>query len=99
MSNIVSQYTELDATFGDGAMRLLRSQFAQTTIALLREQAPWCKVMVGGAVLNPEYARMVEAIAAELNFTSLKYHRLDDMMAATGVKPCKLCTYCWNGKE
>ena len=31
------------------------------TIALLREQAPWCKVMVGGAVLNPEYARMVGA--------------------------------------
>jgi 5-methyltetrahydrofolate--homocysteine methyltransferase len=31
------------------------------TIALLRDQAPWCKVMVGGAVLNPEYARMVDA--------------------------------------
>ena len=31
------------------------------TIALLREQAPWCKVMVGGAVLNPEYAQMVGA--------------------------------------
>ena len=31
------------------------------TIELLREQAPWCKVMVGGAVLNPEYARMVGA--------------------------------------
>jgi 5-methyltetrahydrofolate--homocysteine methyltransferase len=31
------------------------------TIALLREQAPACKVMVGGAVLNPEYAKMVGA--------------------------------------
>ena len=31
------------------------------TIALLREQAPWCKVVVGGAVLNPEYAQMVGA--------------------------------------
>jgi 5-methyltetrahydrofolate--homocysteine methyltransferase len=31
------------------------------TIELLHEQAPWCKVMVGGAVLNPEYARMVGA--------------------------------------
>ncbi|MDO4536627.1 MAG: homocysteine S-methyltransferase family protein [Coriobacteriales bacterium] len=31
------------------------------TIELLREQAPWCKVMVGGAVLNPEYAEMVGA--------------------------------------
>ena len=31
------------------------------TIALLREQAPWCKVVVGGAVLTPEYAKMVGA--------------------------------------
>ncbi len=31
------------------------------TIGLLRAQAPWCKVMVGGAVLNPEYAQMVGA--------------------------------------
>ena len=31
------------------------------TIELLHAQAPWCKVMVGGAVLNPEYARMVGA--------------------------------------
>ena len=31
------------------------------TIALLRERAPWCKVVVGGAVLNPEYAKMVGA--------------------------------------
>ena len=48
---------------------------------------------------TPEYARMVETIGRELNFTSLMYHRLDDMLAATGVSPCKLCTYCWNGKE
>ena len=31
------------------------------TIGLLRAQAPWCKVMVGGAVLTPEYAQMVGA--------------------------------------
>ena len=48
---------------------------------------------------TPEYARMVEAIRQELNFTTLKYHRLDDMLASTGVSPCKLCTYCWDGKE
>ncbi len=33
----------------------------EETIALLRQQAPQCRVMVGGAVLNPEYARMVGA--------------------------------------
>ena len=31
------------------------------TIELLREQAPWAKIMVGGAVLNAEYAEMVGA--------------------------------------
>ena len=48
---------------------------------------------------TPEHARMVEEICKELKFTSLKYHRLDDMIEATGVAPCKLCTYCWNGRE
>lgn len=33
----------------------------ESAIALLRERAPWCKVVVGGAVLNEEYARMVGA--------------------------------------
>ena len=42
---------------------------------------------------------MVEEICKELKFTSLKYHRMDDMIEATGVSPCKLCTYCWNGRE
>ena len=37
--------------------RTLRSQ----VIKLLKEQAPWCKVMVGGAVLNKEYADMIGA--------------------------------------
>ena len=31
------------------------------TIELLRKEAPWAKVIVGGAVLNPEYAQMVGA--------------------------------------
>ncbi len=48
---------------------------------------------------TPEYANMVEEIRSQLKFTSLKYHRLDDMMESTGVSPCKLCTYCWTGKE
>ncbi|MBQ9950793.1 MAG: amidophosphoribosyltransferase [Clostridia bacterium] len=48
---------------------------------------------------SPEYARMVEEIRRQMRFTSLKYQRLDDMIEATGMSPCKLCTYCWNGKE
>jgi len=48
---------------------------------------------------SEKYSNMIEKIRAKLNFTSLRYHRLDDMIKATGIEPCKLCTYCWNGKE
>ncbi|MBQ2746076.1 MAG: amidophosphoribosyltransferase, partial [Lachnospiraceae bacterium] len=46
-----------------------------------------------------EYANMVEEIRKELNFTSLQFSRLDDMLDAVGIDKCKLCTYCWNGEE
>lgn len=48
---------------------------------------------------SAKYEIMVEEIRKELNFTSLKYNRLDDMLESVGIEPCKLCTYCWNGKE
>lgn len=51
---------------------------------------------------NPDsqnYKEMLEEIRAELNFTSLRFHRLDDMIESVGLPECKLCTYCWNGKE
>lgn len=48
---------------------------------------------------STEYGQMLEKIREKLNFTSLKYHRLDDMMASVGIDKCKLCTYCWDGRE
>lgn len=48
---------------------------------------------------SQNYQEMVEDIRRELNFTTLRYHRLDDMIKSIGISPCKLCTYCWNGKE
>ncbi len=57
------------------------------------------KLPLYGDPTTPEYARMVEEIGKELGFTSLKYHRLDDMLESVGLPACKLCTYCWNGKE
>lgn len=48
---------------------------------------------------SQNYKEMVDEICKELNFTSLRYHRLDDMLDSIGISPCKLCTYCWNGKE
>lgn len=48
---------------------------------------------------SERYNNMIEEIKKELNFTSLRYNRLDDMIKAVGISPCKLCTYCWSGKE
>ena len=45
------------------------------------------------------YAAMVEEIRKQLNFSTLAFHRLDDMIESIGISPCRLCTYCWNGKE
>ena len=48
---------------------------------------------------SDKYEAMVGEICQQLNFSSLRYHRLDHMLESIGVDPCKLCTYCWNGKE
>ena len=46
-----------------------------------------------------KYAQMIEDIRKQQNFTTLRYHRLDDLIASIGIEPCKVCTYCFNGKE
>ena len=54
------------------------------------------------AYADPEserYHEMVENIGKQLNFTTLRYNRLDDMIDSVGIDRCKLCTYCWDGKE
>ena len=48
---------------------------------------------------TPEYKGMVEDICKELNFTSLAFQRIDDMIESVGLDKSKLCTYCWTGKE
>ena len=48
---------------------------------------------------TPQHQAMVDYIGRKLSFTSLRYHRLDDMVASVGLEKCRLCTYCWDGKE
>ena len=47
---------------------------------------------------SQNYKEMLEEIEKELNFTTLHFHRLDDLLASIGIEPCKVCTYCFNGK-
>ena len=43
--------------------------------------------------------KLRQAICDKFHFASLEFQSLDGIIAAIGIEPCKLCTYCWNGKE
>ena len=42
---------------------------------------------------------MRKAICENMNFASLEFQSLDGIIEAIGIDRCKLCTYCWDGKE
>ncbi|MBR2793469.1 MAG: amidophosphoribosyltransferase [Solobacterium sp.] len=48
---------------------------------------------------SERYAKMVEEMRSEMNFSSLRFNRLDDMIRATGLSADEVCTYCWDGRE
>ena len=39
------------------------------------------------------------SICEKLHFDSVEFQSLEGVIKAIGIDPCKLCTYCWNGKE
>ncbi len=43
--------------------------------------------------------KLREAICKDLHLASLEFQSLEGIIEAIGIEPCKLCTYCWNGKE
>ena len=42
---------------------------------------------------------MRKAICEKFKFESLEFQSLEGLIESIGLEPCKLCTYCWNGKE
>ncbi len=42
---------------------------------------------------------MRKAICDKFQFESLEFQSIDGLIEAIGLEPCKLCTYCWTGKE
>ena len=49
---------------------------------------------------NTERGRKLrDAICKDLHLASLEFQSLEGIIEAIGIEPCKLCTYCWNGKE
>ena len=43
--------------------------------------------------------KMRRAICEKFKFDSLGFQTIDGVIKAIGLPECKLCTYCWNGKE
>ena len=48
---------------------------------------------------TPRGKAMRKAICDKFKFSSLGFQTVDGVIKAIGLEPCKLCTYCWNGKE
>ena len=70
--------------------RIIEEREKEVTPEILEEYADPC---------SARYEEMVEEVRRRQNFTTLRYHRLDDLRASIGLSPCKLCTYCFDGKE
>ena len=59
---IVQNVVKLDAkVVGLSALMTTTVPAMESTINLLKEKAPWCKTVVGGAVLTQEYANKIGA--------------------------------------
>lgn len=43
--------------------------------------------------------KMRQRICEKLHFSSLEYQSLEGVIKSIGLPECKICTYCWNGKE
>ena len=43
--------------------------------------------------------KMRDAICEKLHLKTLEFQSLDGLVEAIGIDKCKLCTYCWDGKE
>ena len=79
-----------------------KSDLDLITRRIIREWEGDNDVNVLGEYADPNsdrYAAMLEEIRKRQNFTSLRYHRLDDLLESIGIDPCNVCTYCFNGKE
>jgi len=48
---------------------------------------------------SERYEFMLDEIRKQLNFTTLRYHRLDDLIESIGLDPDSVCTFCWSGRE
>ena len=79
-----------------------KSDLDLITRRIIREWEGDNDVNVLGEYADPNsdrYAAMLEEIRKRQNFTSLRYHRLDDLIKSIGIDACQVCTYCFYAVE
>ena len=69
---------------------ITKEQMPEDAAEMSRQLVPYGEVDLCGDL---------DEICRQQNFTSLRYHRLDDLIESIGIDSCKLCTYCFNGEE
>ena len=48
---------------------------------------------------STKHKEMVNIMCKNMQLTSLKFQRLEDLVAAIGLPKCKLCTHCWDNSS
>ena len=43
--------------------------------------------------------KLREKLCEKLHLKTIEFQSLEGIIEAIGIEPCKLCTYCWTGKE
>ena len=78
--------------FMEAAVRYIKAEeiLPEEVIALIQEYADG----------NSERGKkMRQTICEKFKFASLGFQTIEGVVNAIGLEPCKLCTYCWTGKE
>lgn len=72
---------------------------ARRTIMELEGDEGFCHIEEYSDGSTERGKKMRRAICEKLHLASLEFQTLDGVVRAIGLEPCRLCTYCWNGKE
>ncbi len=55
------------------------------------------KLNVYATTGTPEYHRMVNEIARQLELTTLQFSKIENLIDSIGLPKCRLCTHCFDG--
>ena len=96
-SNTAPANTESSAPAENTGAAFTTANAGVLTMATNATFEPYEYIQNGEVIgLDVDFAK---AICDKLGFSSLEFQTLEGVEESIGLDPCKLCTYCWSGKE